>query len=1453
MTVHHSPIEVRCQAQAWPGVFNLMLFDAGFNLVLEEELKNETSFVQVSVFNSESLDQILNGVTNATWSYGLTTFQDFFLVMPQAGDYIVMFKHSYSFVAPVYTNITVLPGAPVSIRVVSLKNVYVESLSKEDDLSLPQIIRLKLLLLDGSGTRIDRPAQLEFNIVPPPLFMKTNTPDSPDVIVNDGAVDVDISFKHYRDGSPISLFIHVNFTKSNKLLTEATRTRFDVFNVNQPNSSILTPNYRKLVVDSNFGHPLFSWKETFDTTFSELAAFELCNLGFSNHSSECTHRNGSSKLILGFPNMYPITEIEKISVKGCHNLTQFPTPTGICACRATWYRSKPEETGSSSECAACELNQYRSPSQPWKKFASFEENRCDICPLSTIIRKHEDRYTHKNCRCEDNYFFQYRRSDVVNPQRKRGICSYSELPKTILPDQAICTCALCELQDPPSAINEKSTNCTEGYFGLLPGFATLKSHMLGPGDSSISALLNGNISDQVFKCKRPEACINNGTCNAALGYTGVLCAECVPGFGLMAQNKCGKCLPVELNRFVVSCMGLGLLFVIVIMAYGSKAPASDMSAIQKILVNHLSVLSFIGQMSLAWGSIFNDYVFSGASVTSDVSTASPIDCVFVGDFRSKFFVWMSFPVIGLLIPAVFNTFQYQFTRHIRKLAVKSSLFESLLGNKSTRIIITETAVTKAFRMPQSHAVSIANRNRVLRAAQDDEDARELRVNSLLIFFVSLYFFYPMLTKMIFDSINVLIISPLRDIPEVTIYRLDAIPSVDPTQFDYKAVIIPTAIFFLIIYGIFIPASLILAMRWKQEARLGGGSMTIIFNFMTQGYRFETYYWESYVMVRKLIISAVIAFLSRNSLYQSYGLLAVMIINLILTIFLKPYKAVQGWALDLASTTVLHITILAGIILTSTYDPNLPLSEQAKLLAVTILALLFNFVIILVLIAFVVYDNLRGKELGGVPLILYFRYYSPWVRQEIRQLRQSHANFIATLQSKTYNKLPYNKFLALTAKDSNAIRRAYHKRMSLASTFHEKQLASVASLYELSLNPNIEMDDEVGRLANSSSELTVTPSHSSSESDTQRDFVHSSGSMSTESSDARLSDSDDSLNAVSQDVPVRQFTAPSAWTKQAVVNAPRIASGVGKISSNMDDVSSKSSPEGSFKLPNERIMRSFPLFPVQQPTIESHISPKSAPSAAAAGVPDAAIPQATRQGFRSNLKSSLSNESTEGHRRSSSVSSPRVETAFSRSAPRNPDMPPSSTSSLKTLERPPSPTLSVASFRSARIIRALPGSGNSTASVALPLMTSNRGDDALRVQSVSQQVSRNLNSAQAPALAATPANHHSTRESAVSSLRSPRSTSRPLHSEAQAAASFLNEPPPPFPIDLLTPRDLPPPLPLDFPKQRVSTSNVAGIMRESSPLPPPPYSQPSFPEAPKAVERRSYGQHRASAHSFEKDE
>jgi hypothetical protein len=562
----------------------------------------------------------------------------------------------------------------------------------------------------------------------------------------------------------------------------------------------------------------------------------------------------------------------------------------------------------------------------------------------------------------------------------------------------------------------------------------------------------------------------------------------------------------------------------------------------------------------------------------------------------------------------------------------------------------------------------------------------------------------------------------------------------------------------------------------------------------------------------------------------------MVINLLMTIFLRPFKAVQGFSLDIASTTVLHITILAGIILTGKLDPNISIYEQPTLVAVTVVAVVANFAVILVLFGYVVYDNLNGKEFKGVPLILYFRYYSPRIREEIRQLQNSHANFIASLESKNYNKLSFNRFIAVTAKEGNAFRRAYHKKQSIAQALREKELADMSSNYD----PNIVLDEEVGRLASSSSsELTVTPPHSSPAS--VIDSGSTSGSVSTESSEADLSDSDDSQH-------------DPAWTaNNAMLPIPKFTLSSSKI---VDTSITTTAPSESPPEPPSQVQKQ----PGSAVALGSWHSAKRAQDAdvkaAISTVPNSR--DASSSSSRVGTSGSVSTAPAVARSFVASVS-PTTPRVFA--ANENPTLTPvaqplvPSVSPPTSLERLSSNKLPVASVDSTRVSAAL--AANRAVNVGSSPRQAAFAADVLPLARRPPQISETR---------AVPTAASTFSSAAVPPTRSAsRGPYRHLIPEAPLVASPRHlPPPPPFPVDVVTPRDLPPPpfppdflaqqdmpppLPRDARKQLQSNrSSAVSSVKDGSP-PPPPVRQSPPPFLPPQG-RRSSSQ---PASAFQRDE
>lgn len=78
---------------------------------------------------------------------------------------------------------------------------------------------------------------------------------------------------------------------------------------------------------------------------------------------------------------------------------------------------------------------------------------------------------------------------------------------------------------------------------------------------------SSNVSDNFLRCPNPDMCLGwvepdwnrMGAC--VTGYSGVLCAECEPGYSLTGLAKCAKCPDMTSN--IVKLTGMMLLMVAV--------------------------------------------------------------------------------------------------------------------------------------------------------------------------------------------------------------------------------------------------------------------------------------------------------------------------------------------------------------------------------------------------------------------------------------------------------------------------------------------------------------------------------------------------------------------------------------------------------------------------------------------------------------------------------------------------------------------------------------------------------------------------------------------------------------------------------------------------------------------------------------------------------------------------
>jgi hypothetical protein len=93
-----------------------------------------------------------------------------------------------------------------------------------------------------------------------------------------------------------------------------------------------------------------------------------------------------------------------------------------------------------------------------------------------------------------------------------------------------------------------------------------------------------------------------GSC--AEGQTGVLCAECMPGYSLTGLAKCGKC--PDLTSNVVKLAGMviliGCLFVFMVRStlIGATQKKNNTSIYMKILMNHFQLILLVSSFNFQW-------------------------------------------------------------------------------------------------------------------------------------------------------------------------------------------------------------------------------------------------------------------------------------------------------------------------------------------------------------------------------------------------------------------------------------------------------------------------------------------------------------------------------------------------------------------------------------------------------------------------------------------------------------------------------------------------------------------------------------------------------------------------------------------------------------------------------------------------------------------------------------
>jgi hypothetical protein len=161
---------------------------------------------------------------------------------------------------------------------------------------------------------------------------------------------------------------------------------------------------------------------------------------------------------------------------------------------------------------------------------------------------------------------------------------------------------------------------------------------------------------------------------------------------------------------------------------------------------------------------------------------------------------------------------------------------------------------------------------------------------------------------------------------------------------------------MVVYAFGIPVTAGLVLWWNR-GQLEQKRVKATLGFLYTGYRAETYYWETVVMIRKALVATIAVFLAPlGAAIQTYTAILLVTGLIVLQMAQKPFQAEVLNRLELGSLISAFVTFECGLFLT---DPNS--SDLVRVLA-TLGAFLVNLVTALAIAGVVVSSSNGAKKL-----------------------------------------------------------------------------------------------------------------------------------------------------------------------------------------------------------------------------------------------------------------------------------------------------------------------------------------------------------------------------------------------------------------------------------------------------------------------------------------------------------
>ena len=329
------------------------------------------------------------------------------------------------------------------------------------------------------------------------------------------------------------------------------------------------------------------------------------------------------------------------------------------------------------------------------------------------------------------------------------------------------------------------------------------------------------------------------------------------------------------------------------------------------MINHVQLMLIISSLKLSWPSDIDSMLSSTSSISNISTQLISFDCFIdqrntdgtgsnaIPLLYSRLIIAVTLPVIIIIV--VFLIWHIKYLINIRDLDYK---------NLSQRFNIRE------FR--------------------EDRDSKVTTTCIVILFLI-----HPTIIRVMFDMFNWdTIEGETRLVKEINTLW-------------YKGAHLYMVLFLtvpaIIVWGFGIPIA-VARLLYLNKSKLDTESVQMTLGYVYSGYTYKAYYWEEYIMIRKMILIFVSAFFAtKGKLYQWLLIMILLGIFFIYHIYVSPFQNTSLNRIEMYSLMASFVTVYAGYFFlagvsssekSSTSNNDFVLYEQYKMIFF-ILILLFQ--------------------------------------------------------------------------------------------------------------------------------------------------------------------------------------------------------------------------------------------------------------------------------------------------------------------------------------------------------------------------------------------------------------------------------------------------------------------------------------------------------------------------------